>query len=229
MGQTSQVGGWWFYFPVAFAVKAPLALLAAILSVLFVARRPSPWRRLPFVYYTLAVPLVLYAGLAINSRLTIGIRHLLPVWPLLVPLVAAPLVRRRTLAVLVAALSIGEAVWIYPHHLAHFNLAAGGPSHGERWLLDSNLDWAQDAKRLRKWLDAHGSPPVCFAYFGTADTAYYGVPANGLTPQSRGCVGAISANLLHDLYLEPGTYAWLRAKKPIGRAGYSIFLYDLRR
>jgi hypothetical protein len=229
VGRMSREGGWWWYFPLAFAVKAPLALLAAILLAIVLARRPSGWRTLPFHYYTLAIPLVLYAALAVNSRLTIGVRHLLPLWPFLAPLAAAPLARRKTLSTLVAAISIAEAVWIYPHHIAHFNLAAGGPERGSRWLLDSNLDWGQDVIRLRQWLDAHGKPPVCFAYFGTADPDYYGVPAGEVKPSSTGCVAAISVNLLHDLYLEPGTYAWLRARAPIGRAGYSIVLYDLRR
>jgi hypothetical protein len=89
---------------------------------------------------------------------------------------------------------------------------------------------------LRRWLQGHGNPPVCLEYFGTADTVHYGVPNTGLprTGDAAGraqldCIGAISVTLLHDLYLEPGAYRWLRERRPIGHAGWSIYLYDLRR
>jgi hypothetical protein len=176
--------------------------------------------------------------------LNIGYRHLLPVYPFLPILVTAILFsalreRRRALAVIIAGaavLHIGEAFRIYPDHLAFFNLFAGGPARGPAYLLDSNLDWGQDVIQLRRWLDAHGNPPVCFTYFGTADTAHYGVPSTTL-PKTwetaerarRDCVAAISATLLHDVYLEPGAYRWLRQMRPSGHAGWSIYLYDLRK
>jgi len=43
------------------------------------------------------------------------------------------------------------------------------------------------------------------------------------------CIGAISATILHDVYVQPGQFAWLRELKPIGNVGYSIYLYDLRK
>ena len=41
---------------------------------------------------------------------------------------------------------------VYPHFTAFFNRAAGGPANGPRYLLDSNLDWGQDVKKLKAWL-----------------------------------------------------------------------------
>jgi hypothetical protein len=46
--------------------------------------------------------------------------------------------------------------------------------------------------------------------------------------QQLNSLAAISVNLLHDLYLEPGSYEWLRARKPVAKAGPSIYIYDLR-
>jgi hypothetical protein len=240
LGQISATGGWPQYFPVAFAVKSPVALLAAIVAAIAFAlhRRPSmaALRKARFAWFVLVVPLAVYVPLALNSNLNIGIRHLLPAYPFLMALVGAMVARRRVLAAAVVGIAGAEAAWIHPHQLAFFNFLAGGPAQGDRYLLDSNLDWAQDVRRLRTWLDRHGNPPVCFAYFGTADTEWYGVRHNGIPKASDAaarsqldCVGAISVTLLHDLYLEPGAYAWLRQRRPIGHAGWSIRLYDLRR
>jgi hypothetical protein len=40
----------------------------------------------------------------------------------------------------------------YPHQLAYFNEAAGGPENGWRHLLHSNLDWGQDLWLVKKWM-----------------------------------------------------------------------------
>jgi hypothetical protein len=235
---------------VAFAVKAPAALLLLTLfaTALGLGRLAAPGRleRLRstgFHWFILLVPLFLYTGLAINSRLNIGVRHLLPAYPFLLAAVSAALYsalgHRRLLCAVIAgllALEAGEAIRIYPHHLAFFNLFAGGPGRGPEYLLDSNIDWGQDIIHLRRWLDAHGNPPVCLAYFGTADTAHYGIPNTGIPRTGEtekrarlNCIAAISVTLLHDIYIQPGSYQWLREMRPIGHAGWSIYLYDLRR
>lgn len=47
---------------------------------------------------------------------------------------------------IVAALlaTVSSTLRIYPHQLAYFNEAAGGPQNGFRHLLGSNFDWGQD-------------------------------------------------------------------------------------
>ena len=42
---------------------------------------------------------------------------------------------------------------VAPHYLAYFNELAGGPANGFKELVDSNLDWGQDLKNLKLWLD----------------------------------------------------------------------------
>jgi hypothetical protein len=98
-GEVSSVGRWW-YFPFAMAVKTPVATLvafaaAAILSsVLFLANtsrqtesdsRPDP-AGLPIKAWTalcLGVPVVIYLGAAMSANLNLGVRHVLPIYPLL--------------------------------------------------------------------------------------------------------------------------------------------------
>jgi 4-amino-4-deoxy-L-arabinose transferase-like glycosyltransferase len=242
LGQLGQ-DGWWYYFPVAFAVKAPAALLLLTLASAAIGLRRILRRRAAgFHWQALLVPLIIYAALTINSRLNIGYRHLLPAYPFLLAAIAGTIAsvlhgrRLAAAACAIAVLHVSEAARIYPHHLAFFNLFAGGPARGPEYLLDSNLDWGQDLLHLQQWRSEHGNPRVCLEYFGTADTERYGLARNGLPKTwdaagrgSLDCVGAISVNLLHGLYIEPGAYQWLQERRPIGHAGWSIYLYDLRR
>ena len=78
---------------------------------------------------------------------------------------------------LVAALTVAgiELAAVHPHELAFFNLLVGGPRHGSEWLVDSNLDWGQDLKLLKWWMQEHNVPRINLSYFGTADPAYYGI------------------------------------------------------
>ena len=146
---------------------------------------------------------------------------------------------RKALPVLLAAvalLQVAENVRIFPHYLAFFNFPSGGPARGTDYLLDSNIDWGQDLKKLKIWMDTHGNPPVCVEYFGMGYAKHYGIPENSMPKtweaekrSKLDCIGAISATILHDVYVKPGQFAWLRQLKPIGNVGYSIYLYDLRK
>ncbi len=228
--------GWWYYFPVAFAVKTPSASLLVLLAgpLWGVARLARKWP-------VLVVPPAVYFLLSLASHLNLGIRHLLPVYPFLFVLLAAGLfeLRRRALVAalaLVAAVQAAEWVRTYPYFLAFFNSLCGGSSNGWRYLADSNLDWGQDVKRLKSYLDRLGTNKACLAYFGTTDVAYHGIrrlplPLSWETGarERADCIAAVSANLLLGLYVRPGSYDWLGERRPLARVGHSIYVYDLRK
>ena len=70
---------------------------------------------------------------------------------------------------------------VHPNYLAYFNEAAGGPSRGWRWLVDSNIDWGQDLPLLAKWQREHPDRPVHLKYFGTVEPELY-VDVKPLSP-----------------------------------------------
>jgi len=87
-----------------------------------------------------------------------------------------------TRAVVAAALLLSavETIWFWPHYLAYFNLLAGGPRHAYRHLVDSSLDWSQDLKGVKAWLDTHPADAederrLYFAFFGGPPPQYYGI------------------------------------------------------
>ncbi|HMD01848.1 MAG TPA: phospholipid carrier-dependent glycosyltransferase [Candidatus Baltobacteraceae bacterium] len=229
---TISSSGWRYYFPVAFAVKVPFAVL-----LLGALAAWALWRKRgdPRAHAVLIVPLVIFAAIALFTRIDIGIRHLLPLFPFLYAGLAIVLARRVPAALVALGLFalVAESLAVYPNYLAFFNLAAGGPARGPLYLLDSNIDWGQATKKLRAWLDAHGNPRVCGAYFGNALPAYYGideapVPASARAAARTGCVVAVSVTPLYGLYAPGDPYRWLRAHEPLARVGYSIYVYDFR-
>lgn len=53
----------------------------------------------------------------------------------------------RVLIVLALLATIASTLRVYPHQLAYFNEAAGGPQNGHKHLLHSNFNWGQDKLR----------------------------------------------------------------------------------
>jgi hypothetical protein len=232
------------FFPTSFAVKTPVALLVLLALSAVLAARGRRRREDLF----LAVPVLLYAAVSLTRGINIGHRHLLPLYPFLfvaagraAAWAAAEWPRRRpaVLVGLLAAWHAGAALWIHPHHLAYFNEIAGGPARGYRILVDSSLDWGQDLRGLRPYMEAHGIPRVKLSYFGTADPAYYGIAADllpGYLPLPRetvrtfapGDVLAVSATNLAGVYLDPADRPMmerLRRERPSGSVGYSILIF----
>jgi len=137
--------GWWYYFPVAFALKTPLPTLillgAAIVAALAECRRwksrqvgKQVWRGIGL----LSFPLI-YFAIALTQPFNIGYRHLLPILPFVFVFISQISNVKRHLVllsprflvwVLLSWYAIGT-IRIFPHYLAYFNEIAGGPAN---WL-----------------------------------------------------------------------------------------------
>ena len=238
LGRISEEGSVW-YFPVAVAVKTPVAVLALLL-VAAVALAVSA-KRVPRSTWLLALFPAAYFAICLNGRLNLGLRHLLPVYPFLylwigwaVAVAVAGRWKRPAMMLLVLAgtMQTAEIARASPHYTAFFNAPAGGPENGYRYLLDSNLDWGQDLKKLKKWMDRQRLEKVCLSYFGMADPYYYGIADSWLPgPDSAvpDCVAAVSLTHLYDVYFETPRHQWLRKRKPMTTIGHSIWIFDLRK
>jgi hypothetical protein len=236
LGRVSEHGDW-RYFPVAFLVKTPVAVLALLLAALI-----GVWRtRRNRVQTSLLAAGILFFLFCASSRINLGFRHLLPLLPVLyvwLASVVAALVRSRVaVALLAVALAghVGEIARIHPYYLAFFNAAAGGAEAGPKYLLDSNIDWGQDLDRLMKFLEASGVRKVYLSYFGSASWAEYPVeilppPATWETWKTESVrdVVAVSVTPLYGLYTPRAEFQWLRTKPPTHRIGYSIYIWDFR-
>jgi len=72
---------------------------------------------------------------------------------------------------------IASSLWNYPHCLSYFNESIGGPLNGPNYLLGSNVDWGQDLRYLKWWLEKNqsGSGGCSLAYFGLFDPGRVGL------------------------------------------------------
>jgi hypothetical protein len=204
-------------------------------------RRGDSWALAP-----LAVVVAILVFASAVSRINIGIRHILIVYPFLALGAAYLTVRAwRALrspgtfpgaaagnlqttaaaaALLVALAWQLSALWsAYPDYLPYFNEAV---AHPERVLVDSDLDWGQDLHRLEVRAAQLHIGHLNLAYRGTADLRREPLPPlHILAPRER-VTGWVAVSQLARTRNRTD-YAWLDAYRPVERVGKTIDLYYL--
>jgi hypothetical protein len=191
--------GVWFYFPVLFVLKSPLAflllLLLAVGIAIFLRRRSAghPAGQLSAIpsgmelhWRAVWVSLVVFVAVCMVNRLDISIRHFSIALALL-PLLLAPLPRileslQRSnwrgaragewVTIGLAAASLATAVWAYPNYFPFLNvLSMGRPAY--LLINDSNLDWNQSLPEVEKFVRQRGLNQILLDEYGfSAPTVY---------------------------------------------------------
>lgn len=153
------------YYPVALAVKLPVAVLLLVLgapAAFLVARsRAGPGRgrrllRLAGARAALPGALALgWVALMAAAPINIGVRYVLPAVAFLVVAAAGALVTsvrsRRLRSIVLSALVLGagaEALAFRGREISFGNVLAGGPAGVRRVLTDSNVEWGQEQERM---------------------------------------------------------------------------------
>jgi 4-amino-4-deoxy-L-arabinose transferase-like glycosyltransferase len=208
--------GWWYYFPVVLFFKTPIAfLILAAYGAAIAWRRARELALLP-----LAVLLP-----AMASTIDIGVRHILPIYPLLAILAGAALVaiwsRWRVVAAVLAAWLLVVTTLAHPDYFAWFNEAAG--RHPEQIVVDSNLDWGQDVLRLAAVCRARHVDRIGLALFSTADFDRIGLPPHTIVTPAALPHGWLAVS---ELFFRLQPYRSLD-RMPYERVGKSIRLYRL--
>ena len=212
----------------------------------------------------LLLPPLIYFAVSTQSALNLGYRHLLPILPFLYAFIGVQLgaerqvtsyeslsrdasprdwragFSRAVLCGLFLWLGVGNLV-IYPFYISSFNEFVG-PANGYQVLVDSNVDWGQDLKRLRTWMQSENESLIKLAWFGSADPAYYGIDydpcqvfrttlicgrTSPLIRSTESGVYAISVSMLQELHRqdEDKTALPVPCSEPDDRVGYSILIY----
>jgi hypothetical protein len=231
MGELRRTG-WWDFYLVALAVKTPLPLLIGALFgcpwLLRRAVRESSWM--------LAASVLAFAAILLfcstYSHINIGVRHVMVLFPLMAMIASAFATNlwqlsshfvTRGILLSLAAWQLFSVAHAHPDYLAYFNELGG--SHPENILVDSDLDWGQDMRRLENELHARDITEFSLVYRGTADLPHENLPHyKRLWPNDR-ATGWIAVSLLAKATSEDGGYKWLDAYQPVMRVGKSIDLY----
>jgi hypothetical protein len=241
--------GVWFYFPAAFAVKSSLTFLILLLLTGWViaVRRLRCWREILF----LTIPPAFHLAIAMGSGMNIGVRHILPMYLFLAVLIGGAVWKlvernRRWLYVVgvVLLFQAFSATRAFPAYLAYANELWGGPSQTYRYLSDSNVDWGQQLKATKKYLDQRGVKDCWFIYFaeGVVDYSYYGIPCKPLPTADSLWVGEtaeappsidgpllISAGDLSGFEFGAGAlnpYEQFKYLQPTAVIQYGVFVFD---
>lgn len=272
LGNVVNSGGRW-YFPLVYFLKEPLAwwiLVSIAIGTLIFHKRyridqphTTSWLQQYTDEWVMLLWLAIYWAVSIHSTLNIGIRHLLPVYPFSIILVSGRVgtllewlrthnhIRWRRFSIAIACILgwyVFESVHVFPSYLTYFNQIAGGPGGGYRYVVDSNLDWGQDLKRLAGFVENNHISRLTLDYFGWADPAWYlkehyswanvsfWSDANDFITrnQSDGWI-AVSATFFQnsvgenhiDARQNERTYRWLLNYKPVAVIGNSIFVWHI--
>ncbi|UZE92911.1 MAG: glycosyltransferase family 39 protein [Candidatus Nealsonbacteria bacterium] len=190
--------GWWYYFPIVYVLKVPLAFhiltLISLLLTIFFIDKPfwiDTFNRLKncilnhFTEFSMTVFLIIYWATSISGNLNIGLRHILPTFPFTYVLVSLglisvikkikrPVFKKTGILTIALLLSwyIFSSLSSYPYYLSYFNEIASGSNNGYKYVVDSNYDWGQDLKRLAQWLEEKGVKKIKVDYFGGGDLNY---------------------------------------------------------
>ena len=187
-------------------------------------RQADTWRMAPVVLF---VTLLVFASSF--SRINIGIRHVLILYPFLAlggayALAGASRAWPRvgsTVAAILVAWQVSTLAMAYPDYFPYFNETV---SHPEHVLVDSDLDWGQDLRRLERRLAQLKVPRVSLAYQGTADLDREALPPFVRLPPRQPAKGWVAITALTREH-EPAGYAWLSPYRPVERVGKTIDLY----
>jgi hypothetical protein len=256
LGQYSRMG-WWYYFPVAFALKTSLPFLVitllALAWTLWQLLRKRDKRML-----WLLIPIGVYSALSMTGHINIGIRHFLPVYPflfiaggaLLDNLLGLRNARRLALVIVVVSFAwmSAEAFRAYPDYIPYMNQLAS--AHPHWWYLsDSNIEWGDDGRALAEYLHARGETEVVGSLSGGwGSLAQYGItyhevllhPGKPLPDVRYVAIGAsfLNGSTVYVVPDENGKiiseeqrvnyFAAYRARQPEAVFGGSIYLFRER-
>ncbi|MDD3773683.1 MAG: glycosyltransferase family 39 protein [Patescibacteria group bacterium] len=241
-----------WYFPVAWLLKTPLVLHGLVILGLVLLLRFGFWgKQDKWQLYYIFVPFAVYWLVTLAGSLNIGVRHLIPTIPFLFLFIGRsvyPLfnfdfgkinlptrVVFKFLSLIFLGWYILTSILVYPFYLAYFNeLTWGKAKHN--FLVDSNLDWGQDLKRLATFIDDNQIEKIRIDYFGGSIPNYYIdndkiIDWHSDQGPSTGWF-AISATYFQFSKLagvQEGKwdYSWLEKFDPITIIGNSILVYNI--
>jgi 4-amino-4-deoxy-L-arabinose transferase-like glycosyltransferase len=225
--------GWWYFYLVALAVKTPLPFFALLLCGVFRLNRPGTFLALSFSLSILAFS-------SFFSRINIGVRHILPVYvgfAILAGAGAARLLKLSRTSKRAGWILIGLMLWLiatsvlsHPDYLAYFNALAG--TQPEKILVDSDLDWAQDLKRLAQRLHEVGAQDVAFDPFFAENLQAAGLPrVHPFDPEKPSpgwnavFLTELKSSRFGHLGNDPELKFWPEQIKPTEKIGKGIWLW----
>ncbi|PIP17302.1 MAG: hypothetical protein COX44_00615 [Candidatus Portnoybacteria bacterium CG23_combo_of_CG06-09_8_20_14_all_37_13] len=214
---------WWHYYFVAYLIKEPLAiqilLLIAFVFALAHFKKPKP------IFIGIIAFVFLFLLMGATSKLQLGIRYILPIFPFIYMFIARYGLKFRPAALLIIWLAVSSTS-ILPSYLAYYNELVG-PKNGYKYLIDSNTDWGQDLKRLAQFVEQNNIEKIRVDYFGGGNPEYYlGDKFIAWGAEKKPEPGWLAIGV-SPLKWNQEKYSWLNNYQPVAQIGYSTFIYNI--
>jgi hypothetical protein len=149
-GEVRSSGRWW-YFPAVFLVKTPLVILLVGLWGLCFALKRRPEIAFQRSSLPWLITLGVYLAVAFTSNYNLGVRHLLPVLPLMYLPFAKFLATRQRLGILVVVALAVESLALAPLWMSATNTWWLGENNPTRFSLGAgNLEYRQNFLQLAR-------------------------------------------------------------------------------
>ena len=202
-----------------------------IISLIWI--RPT-WRE-----WGLFIPMFAWSAFMMSSKIDIGFRHFLPAYLFMIFLATRILIGGQIGWLATAWISVAVAgihvLTYHPDYLCYINFPRKAA-----WLdiTDSNVDWGQGLKYVRRWIDNHPNREIYVRDFRWGEPRLFNV-AQRLGPRTilidrmddlptQGVL-IISPVALVGPYEPHDRYKVLRGYKPVAILGNAMRVYDLDR
>ncbi len=233
LGQVSEKGGWKSYYPVVMLVKWPTVVLFCMVVAIVLASMRST--QLPRHTLVMASFPVVFMVFAIFSKIDIGDRHILPLYPFALffcGLLWRWAEGRRELVILlllVVGLHAADSFRYAPGYISYFNVFVK-KDEGYRLLSDSNVDWGQGLLSVKKYEDEHPGTTIHLGYWGSMDPQLYGVHAVTLLPGDRpeGTIIVSATAFTGQFQPDPDSFRWLENIRSRGSLDHALLIFDTR-
>jgi len=224
------------YFFTLLAIKMPiLALVSAMLGLILLLRSSMP----PLTKAILIIPVVFFLGSATFSKINIGLRHILPIFPFLfiwAGFSAAALTARKRgflkyvlsggLCVVLALLAI-RTVGAAPDYNVYFNEAVGGAEEGARLIP---INGGQNNKDIAEFAIARKIPSIKIATEAenTDVYDYYKLrwqrvkDSDFLNPEP----GFYALGIGVYTRLQKNSRSWFYKRKPDFKLGKTVYIFE---
>lgn len=234
LGKYSATGFWYFY-PLSFLMRTSIPIL--LFSILALSHAIIK-KKVCISEILLLAPIVLFFAAAMLSNKQLGLRYILPVYPLLFVFIGNIMVKfsRKWVfsgTIILLAWYIYSTVRVYPHYHAYANEFIK-PQNLYKYCLD--VDSGETLWLLSEFVKVEKPAKVYLAYFGTELPEFY-FDYQDLHASNNKIINqldnkeflAISVLWLQDIFSDnsPSSWVWLKDYKIRKNLGQSIFVYDI--
>ncbi|HEX8521993.1 MAG TPA: glycosyltransferase family 39 protein [Tepidisphaeraceae bacterium] len=241
LGQSSMIfgkiqsNGFWYYFPALLTYKMPIGTFIALgIALASFARKKIFRDEAAFV-----IPLLTFVVFLMFARMNYGIRHFLPAYLFLIMLAGRGVWAGSRWMIATAwtgtTLAAIHSIAFLPDYISYINFPR---RRIDLEITDSNLDWNQALRQIRRWLREHNTerlPVYVLPRLGRGGTngAYWVGEAvtflhRGKPLPQRGLL-IISPVWTSSVYDSgDNAYEILHHVHPIGWVGHAMPVFDLQ-